>query len=81
MRVPVVQDDSLVGDGVRLALTVGGFAVDLVASAEAGEAAARLTPATRNGLSPDTRRGMLVTLATVGGALAPTACCLLLRRH
>jgi inner membrane protein len=35
----------------------------------AGEAAARLTPATRNGLSPDTRRGMLVTLATVGGNL------------
>jgi inner membrane protein len=35
----------------------------------AGEAAARLTPATRSGLSPDTRRGMLVTLATVGGNL------------
>jgi inner membrane protein len=35
----------------------------------AGEAAARLTPATRNGLSPDTRRGMLVTLATAGGNL------------
>jgi inner membrane protein len=35
----------------------------------AGEAAARLTPATRNGLPPDTRRGMLVTLTTVGGNL------------
>jgi inner membrane protein len=35
----------------------------------AGEAAARLTPATETGLSADSRRGMLVTLATVGGNL------------
>jgi inner membrane protein len=36
----------------------------------AGEAAARLAPATRTGgLSAATRRGMLVTLATVGGNL------------
>ncbi len=35
----------------------------------AGEAVARLTPAAKSGLSADTRRGMLVTLATVGGNL------------
>jgi DNA-binding response OmpR family regulator len=33
MRVLVVEDDPLVGDGVRRALSGGGFAVDLVASA------------------------------------------------
>jgi len=35
----------------------------------AGEAVARLTPASKGGLSVETRRGMLVTLATVGGNL------------
>jgi inner membrane protein len=35
----------------------------------AGETVARLTPGSRTGLSADTRRGMLVTLATVGGNL------------
>jgi inner membrane protein len=35
----------------------------------AGEAAARLTSATKTGLSADSRRGMLVTIATVGGNL------------
>ncbi len=35
----------------------------------AGEAVARLAPASKTGLSADTRRGMLVTLATVGGNL------------
>jgi DNA-binding response OmpR family regulator len=39
MRVLVVEDDPLVGDGVRRALGGGGFAVDLVASAEAAQAA------------------------------------------
>jgi DNA-binding response OmpR family regulator len=33
MRVLVVEDEPLVGDGVRRALSGGGFAVDLVASA------------------------------------------------
>jgi len=35
----------------------------------AGEAVARLTPASQGGLSVESRRGMLVTLATVGGNL------------
>ena len=35
----------------------------------AGEAIARLTPASNGGLAAETRRGMLVTLATVGGNL------------
>jgi inner membrane protein len=35
----------------------------------AGEAAARLTRASKTGLSANTRRGMFVTLATVGGNL------------
>jgi inner membrane protein len=35
----------------------------------AGEAVARLTPAGKGGLGVETRRGMLVTLATVGGNL------------
>jgi len=35
----------------------------------AGEAVARLTPASKGGLSAESRRGMLVTLATVGGNL------------
>jgi inner membrane protein len=35
----------------------------------AGEAVARLTPASKGGLAVETRRGMLVTLATVGGNL------------
>ena len=39
MRVLVVEDDPLVGDGVRRALGGGGFAVDLVASAEAAKSA------------------------------------------
>jgi DNA-binding response OmpR family regulator len=39
MRVLVVEDDPLVGDGVRRALSSGGFAVDLVASAEAAKSA------------------------------------------
>jgi DNA-binding response OmpR family regulator len=39
MRVLVVEDDPLVGDGVRRALVGGGFAVDLVASAEAAKSA------------------------------------------
>jgi DNA-binding response OmpR family regulator len=39
MRVLVVEDDSLVGDGIRRALNSGGFAADLVASAEAARAA------------------------------------------
>ncbi len=39
MRVLVVEDDALVGDGVRRALGGGGFAVDLVASAEAAKSA------------------------------------------
>jgi DNA-binding response OmpR family regulator len=39
MRVLVVEDDPLVGDGVRRALGGGGFAVDLVATAEAAKSA------------------------------------------
>jgi DNA-binding response OmpR family regulator len=39
MRVLIVEDDPLVGDGVRRALSAGGFAVDLVASAEAAKSA------------------------------------------
>jgi DNA-binding response OmpR family regulator len=39
MRVLVVEDDPLVGDGVRRALNGGGFAADLVSSAEAAKAA------------------------------------------
>jgi len=39
MRVLVVEDDPLVGDGIRRALNGGGFAADLVASAEAAKAA------------------------------------------
>jgi inner membrane protein len=35
----------------------------------AGEAVSRLTPASKGGLSVESRRGMLVTLATVGGNL------------
>src|ERR1700759_1301489 len=35
----------------------------------AGEAVAQLTPAGKSGLSAQTRRGMLVTVATVGGNL------------
>jgi inner membrane protein len=35
----------------------------------AGEAVARLTPASKGGLGVEARRGMLVTLATVGGNL------------
>ncbi len=35
----------------------------------AGETVARLTPTSKTGLRADTRRGMLVTLATVGGNL------------
>src|SRR3569833_1763689 len=35
----------------------------------AGEAVARLPPASKGGLSAESRRGMLVTLATVGGNL------------
>lgn len=39
MRVLVVEDDPLVGDGIRRALNHGGFAADLVSSAEAAKAA------------------------------------------
>src|SRR3569833_783432 len=39
MRVLVVEDDPLVGVGFRCALIGGGFAADLVASAEAAKAA------------------------------------------
>lgn len=39
MRVLVVEDDPLVGDGVRRALNGGGFAADLVSSAEAAKSA------------------------------------------
>jgi DNA-binding response OmpR family regulator len=39
MRVLVVEDDLLVGDGIRRALNGGGFAADLVASAEAAKTA------------------------------------------
>jgi DNA-binding response OmpR family regulator len=39
MRVLIVEDDLLVGDGVRRALIAGGFAADLVASAEAATSA------------------------------------------
>jgi DNA-binding response OmpR family regulator len=39
MRVLIVEDDPLVGDGVRRALTSNGFAADLVATAEAARAA------------------------------------------
>jgi DNA-binding response OmpR family regulator len=39
MRVLIVEDDPLVGDGIRRALNGGGFAADLVASAEAARAA------------------------------------------
>src|ERR1700753_2709646 len=35
----------------------------------AGEAVARLTPVSKGGLALETRRGLLVTLATVGGNL------------
>jgi len=35
----------------------------------AGEAVARLTPASKNGLPAETRRGMLITVSTVGGNL------------
>jgi inner membrane protein len=35
----------------------------------AGEAVARLTPASKGGLCEDTRRGMLITMTTVGGNL------------
>jgi DNA-binding response OmpR family regulator len=36
MRVLVVEDDPLVGDGVRRALNGGGFAVDLVTALDLG---------------------------------------------
>jgi DNA-binding response OmpR family regulator len=39
MRVLVVEDDPLVGDGIRRALNGGGFAADLVSSAEAARTA------------------------------------------
>ena len=39
MRVLVVEDDPLVGDGIRRALNGGGFAADLVGSAEFARAA------------------------------------------
>ncbi|MBS0418530.1 MAG: response regulator [Proteobacteria bacterium] len=39
MRVLIVEDDPLVGDGVRRALNGGGFAADLVSSAEAAKSA------------------------------------------
>ena len=39
MRVLVVEDDPLVGDGIRRALNGGGFAADLVSSAEAAKSA------------------------------------------
>jgi DNA-binding response OmpR family regulator len=39
MRVLVVEDDPLVGDGIRRALIGGGFPADLVGSAEAARAA------------------------------------------
>jgi DNA-binding response OmpR family regulator len=39
MRILIVEDDPLVGDGVRRALSGGGFAADLVASAEAARSA------------------------------------------
>jgi DNA-binding response OmpR family regulator len=39
MRVLVVEDDPLVGDGICRALNGGGFAADLVASAEAAKSA------------------------------------------
>jgi DNA-binding response OmpR family regulator len=44
MRVLVVEDDFLVGDSVRQALAAGGFAADLVASAEAAKAALAAEP-------------------------------------
>ena len=39
MRVLVVEDDPLVGDGIRRALSGGAFAADLVSSAEAAKSA------------------------------------------
>ncbi len=39
MRVLIVEDDPLVGDGIRRVLNGGGFAADLVASAEAAKSA------------------------------------------
>jgi DNA-binding response OmpR family regulator len=39
MRVLVVEDDPLVGDGIRRTLSGGGFAADLVSSAEAAKTA------------------------------------------
>jgi DNA-binding response OmpR family regulator len=39
MRVLIVEDDPLVGDGIRRALNGGGFAADLVSSAEAAKSA------------------------------------------
>src|ERR1044072_3597511 len=39
MRALVVEDDPLVGDAVRRALTTGGYAADHVASAEAAKSA------------------------------------------
>src|SRR5689334_25316734 len=39
MRALVVEDDPLVGDAVRRALTAGGYAADHVASAEAAKSA------------------------------------------
>jgi len=39
MRVLVVEDDSLVGDAVRLALVAAGFAADLVGTADSARSA------------------------------------------
>lgn len=39
MRVLIVEDDPLVGDGIRRAVNAGGFAADLVSSAEAARSA------------------------------------------
>jgi DNA-binding response OmpR family regulator len=44
MRVLIVEDDSLLGDAVRLALNAAGFAVDLVGTAEAARSALQAEP-------------------------------------
>lgn len=44
MRVLIVEDDALLGDAVRRALSSAGFAADLVGTAEAAKAALQAEP-------------------------------------
>ena len=44
MRVLIVEDDPLLGDAVRLALTGAGYAVDFVGTAEAARSALQAEP-------------------------------------